>query len=39
MMLELTVDQFESVRHLFQEVDCSLSILAAIEGNNPGGEI
>ena len=36
MMLELAMDQFECVRHLFQEIDYSLSILAVIEGNNPG---
>ena len=36
MMLELAMDQFECVRHLFQEIDYSLSILAAIVGNNPG---
>ena len=36
MMLELGTDQYESVRYLFQELDYSLSIQAAIEGNNPG---
>ena len=35
-MLELGTDQYESVRYLFQELDYSLSIQAAIEGNNPG---
>jgi len=38
MMLELAMDQFECVRHLFQEIDYSLSILAAVAyaalGNN-----
>ena len=36
MMIELKADQFDRVRCLFQETDYSLSILAAIEGNNPG---
>jgi len=36
MLIELKSDQFGSVCHLFQEVDYSLSILAAIEGNNLG---
>jgi len=36
MMIELKADQFDRVRCLFQETDHSLSILAAIEGNNPG---
>lgn len=29
-MFELKVEEFESVHHLFQEVDYSLSILAAL---------
>ena len=35
-MIELNAGEFGRVRHLFQPVDYSLSILAAIEGNNPG---
>ena len=35
-MIELKPDQFYRVRSMFQEIDYSLSILAAIEGNNPG---
>ena len=35
-MIELTRGQFESVRPLFEGFDYSLSIIAAIEGNNPG---
>jgi len=37
VLIELKPEQFGSVRHLFHEVDSSLSIRAAIEGNNPGG--
>jgi RimJ/RimL family protein N-acetyltransferase len=36
MMLELEPRDFERVRSLFQGFDYSLSIHAAIEGNNPG---
>ncbi len=35
-MQELAPDQFDSVRPLFQGFDYSLSIRAAIKGNNPG---
>jgi GNAT superfamily N-acetyltransferase len=35
-MIELNAGEFWRVRHLFQPLDYSLSILAAIEGNNPG---
>jgi RimJ/RimL family protein N-acetyltransferase len=35
-MRELEPGQFERVRSLFQDFDYSLSINAAIEGNNPG---
>ncbi len=36
MFQELDPSQFEGIRSLFQNFDYSLSILAAIEGNNPG---
>lgn len=36
MMQELKSNEFEKVRSLFQGFDYSLSIIAAIEGNNPG---
>jgi len=36
MFQQLNPEQFESVRSLFQGFDYSLSILAAIEGGNPG---
>jgi RimJ/RimL family protein N-acetyltransferase len=36
MLLELKTEQFERVRSLFQGFDYSLSVQAAIEGNNPG---
>lgn len=36
MLQELKLDQFRTVRSLFQGFDYSLSIHAAIEGNNPG---
>ncbi|NCF68497.1 MAG: GNAT family N-acetyltransferase [Chloroflexi bacterium] len=35
-MIELTLNEFEQCRPLFQEIEYSLSIQAAIEGNNPG---
>lgn len=36
MLQELTSNQFERVRPLFRGFDYSLSVLAAIEGNNLG---
>jgi GNAT superfamily N-acetyltransferase len=36
MLIELETSQFEGARHLFRGFDYSLSIQAAIEGNNPG---
>jgi len=36
MFRELEPDEFRRVRHLFDGLDYSLSIHAAIEGNNPG---
>ena len=36
MFQELKSNEFERVRSLFQDFDYSLSIKAAIEGNNPG---
>jgi len=36
MMQELKSGEFEKVRSLYREFDYSLSVLAAIEGNNPG---
>ncbi len=36
MMQELKANEFEKARSLFQGFDYSLSIHAAIEGNNPG---
>jgi RimJ/RimL family protein N-acetyltransferase len=36
MLQELKSDQFKDVGYLFQDFDYSLSIQAAIEGNNPG---
>ena len=36
MLKELESNEYERVRSLFQGFDYSLSILAAIEGNNPG---
>ena len=36
MLQELTANQFEGVRPLFQGFDYSLSIHSAIDGNNPG---
>jgi len=36
MLQELESNEFDRVRPLFQEFDYSLSIHAAIEGNNPG---
>jgi hypothetical protein len=36
LLQELDSDEFDRVRPLFQGFDYSLSIHAAIEGNNPG---
>jgi GNAT superfamily N-acetyltransferase len=36
MLKELESNEYERVRSLFQGFDYSLSVLAAIEGNNPG---
>jgi len=36
MLQELRSNEFERVRFLFHGFDYSLSIYAAIEGNNPG---